>query len=89
MAGFLIVYDIFNKKRLRKIKKIVYSYRVEGQKSAIESPLTKSHLKTLISELNYFSDEKDKINIIYVEQNPICLGKATSLELENNAFIIV
>jgi len=89
MQNFLIAYDIFNPKRLRKVSKIVHSYRLGGQKSSIESPLQKSNIKCLVSELNYFCEEEDKINIINVSANPILLGKAASLEFENGGIIIL
>ncbi len=89
MSTYLIIYDIFNKKRLRKIREIVYSYKIEGQKSAIESPLEKKDIKRLVAELNYFSADEDKINIIRVYSNPICLAKAKSLEFESDRFIFL
>ena len=39
MENFLVAYDIFDKKRLPKVKKVVYSYALGGQKSALEAPL--------------------------------------------------
>jgi len=50
--NFLIAYDIFDPKRLRKVKEIVYSYSLGGQKSAIEAPLNQTDLKMLITELS-------------------------------------
>ena len=45
MQNYLICYDIFDKKRLYKVRKIVYSYALGGQKSALEAPLSKKELK--------------------------------------------
>jgi len=81
MHNFLIAYDIFNPKRLRKIRKIVSSYMLGGQKSALEVPLNKNSLKCLVSDLNYFTEEEDKINIICIE--------AKNIDIENNSIIII
>lgn len=89
MATFLIVYDIFNQKRLRQIRKIAYSYRLEGQKSSIESPLEKEDVKRLVAELSYFSSKEDKINIIRVVGEPLLLGKAKALNMKNNSIILL
>ena len=89
MQNFIIAYDIFNKKRLRQVSKIVHSYKLGGQKSSIESPLQKNNLKCLVSDLNYFCADEDKINIINVSSNPIFLGKASNVEFKNDGIIIL
>lgn len=87
--NFLIAYDIFDPKRLRKVKEIVYSYSLGGQKSAIEAPLNKTDLKMLITELSSQIQKEDKINIIKVIDEPILLGKATHISYEKNGVIIL
>lgn len=88
MNNYIIAYDIFNPKRLPKVRKVVYSYTLEGQKSALEAPLDGSSMKFLVAELLALVEEEDKVNIIRVS-NPILLGKAKSIAYENNGVIIV
>ena len=89
MENFLVAYDIFDKKRLPKVKKIVYSYALGGQKSALEAPLDKSLTDSLLKQLFEIIDEEDRCHIIFIIGKPILLGKAKSLEFKNNGVIIV
>ena len=89
MHNFLIAYDIFDPKRLRKVKNIVYSYSLGGQKSAIEAPLDKLSLKMLITELSSEIEKEDKVNIIKVIGQPILLGKASHISYEKNGVIML
>ena len=89
MNNFIIAYDIFDPKRLRKIKQIVYSYALGGQKSALEAPLSKYDMKMLVTELSSQIDKDDKINIIKVIGKPILLGRASQISYENNGVIII
>jgi len=88
MKNYLILYDIFNPKRLQQVRKLVSSYALEGQKSALEAPLDKSSMCSLVSQLSEIIKTEDKVNIIRVSK-PILLGKARSLEQLNNGVIIV
>ena len=88
MKNFIIAYDIFDKKRLPKVKKIAYSYALGGQKSAVEAPLDAKLMKTLIKELVEIIEDNDKVNIINVSE-PILLGKATQISHKNNGVIII
>ena len=87
MKTFIIAYDIFNVKRLTKVKKIAYSYALGGQKSAIEAPLDKSLMKSLLNALEPVIQDDDKLNIIRVSK-PILLGKATYVEAQNGVIIL-
>jgi len=89
MKNYIIAYDIFDPKRLRKVKNIVYSYSIGGQKSAIEAPLDKYYMKLLVEELQKELDKNDKVNIIKVIGKPILLGKANQISYENNGVIII
>ncbi len=88
MSNYIIAYDIFEPKRLPKVRKIVYDYALEGQRSALEAPLNRTLMKSLIKELLDIIEEEDKVNIIKVS-NPILLGKAKTVEYQNNGVIIV
>ncbi len=89
MNNFLILYDIFDEKRLPKVAKVVYGYALGGQKSAIEAPLSKNHIKALIQEIEPLVKEKDKINIVPFMGKPILLGRATHLEKQDGGVIII
>lgn len=89
MKNFIIAYDIPDKKRLPKIKKIAYSYALGGQKSAVEAPLDGNLMKSLVKELETLLEDDDKVNIISVANNPILLGKAKNIVFEKNGIIIL
>jgi len=89
MYDFLVAYDVFDKKRLPKIKKIVYSYALGGQKSALEVPLNKNLTKELIVEIERVIKKKDKLNIIKVMGEPILLGKAQHIPYKHHGVIIL
>lgn len=89
MQNYIIAYDIPDKKRLPKVKKIAYSYALGGQKSAVEAPLNGNLMKSLVQELSNIIEDDDKVNIIRVNQSPILLGKAKSITLNNNGIIIL
>jgi CRISPR-associated endonuclease Cas2 len=89
MQNFIIAYDIPDKKRLPKIKKIAYSYALGGQKSAVEAPLDVKLMKSLVQELEALLEDNDKVNIIRVAKNPILLGRAKNVIFEKNGVIIL
>jgi len=88
LKNYIIAYDIFDKKRLQKVRKIVYSYALEGQKSGREAPLDANLMKSLIRELLEIIDDEDKVNIIKVSES-ILLGKAKNITYQNNGVIIL
>ncbi len=89
MYAFLIAYDIFDEKRLPKIKNIAYSFSLGGQRSALESPLSDSFLKELTAQLLRVATEEDKLNIIRFLDKPILLGKAKLTTFENKGIVII
>jgi len=88
LHNFIIAYDIFDKKRLRKVREIAYSYTLGGQKSALEAPLDATNMKSLVKEFLNILEDEDKVNIIKVSE-PILLGKATQISYESNGIIIL
>jgi len=89
MTNFLIAYDIFDIKRLPKVKRVAYSFSLGGQRSALEAPLSQSFMKELISQFSKLIKDEDKINIIKFLDKPILLGKAKHVAYENKGVIIV
>ncbi len=89
MYNFLVAYDVFDKKRLPKVKSVVYSYALGGQKSALEVPLNKELTKELIKSVKDIMQTEDKLNIIKVIGEPILLGKAKHIAYKNNGVIIL
>jgi len=75
MHNYIVAYDILDKKRLPKVKKVAYSYALGGQKSALEAPLDVKLMKSLVKELEALIEDSDKVNIISVAKDPILLGK--------------
>ena len=89
LHNYIIAYDIPDKKRLPKVKKIAYSYALGGQKSAVEAPLDINLMKSLVKEMEVLIENDDKVNIIRVAENPILLGKAKNIVFEKNGVIIL
>lgn len=89
LHNYIIAYDIADKKRLPKVKKIAYSYALGGQKSAVEAPLDVNLMKSLVNKLEELIKDNDKVNIIRVAANPILLGKAKNIVFEKNGVIIL
>ena len=89
MHNYIIAYDIFDKKRLRKVKNIAYSYALGGQKSAVEAPLDAKSLKQLVRELKSVIQDDDKVNIIKVFSQTILLAKASQITFKKNGLIIL
>lgn len=88
MQNYLVCYDIFDKKRLYKVRKIVYSYALGGQKSSIEAPLSKKELKNLLKELLNVIKKEDKINIIPFNKEPLCFGKGDFIKFNKGVIIV-
>jgi CRISPR-associated endonuclease Cas2 len=89
MNQFLVAYDIFNMKRLLKVKRVAYSYSLGGQRSALEAPLSESYMQDLIGQLRTLIKEEDKINIVKFLDTPILLGKSKHIAYENKGVIII
>jgi len=85
---YLIAYDITNDKRLAKVRKLVYSYALGGQKSALEVPLTKKTLKDFIKKLKPLIKERDKVNIIQIDNEPLLFGRADFITYDNGVIIV-
>ena len=85
---YLIAYDITNDKRLTKVRKLVYSYALGGQKSALEVPLSKKSLKELVKKLEPLVKENDRVNIIQIDEKPLLFGKADFVNYDNGVIIV-
>jgi len=88
MKNYIIAYDVFNVKRLQRVQKIVYSYALGGQKSAVEAPLCKKDIKALYAELELILQEEDRLNVIRIKGQPILLGRAKRVEFEEGLIIV-
>jgi CRISPR-associated endonuclease Cas2 len=86
--NYLVCYDIADKKRLAKVRKVAYAYALGGQKSAVEAPLDEKLLKELVGKLQKLIKENDKINIIPFEGEPLCFGKADFIQYEEGVIIV-
>ncbi len=88
MQNFLVAYDIYNPKRLYKVRKLLYSYALSGQKSALEMPLTHILCSELMQQLEPLIKTQDKVNVIKIIGKPILLGKAETLEYHKGVIIV-
>ena len=89
MKDYLLCYDIADKKRLYKVRKLSYPYALGGQKSALFVPLSKYEVKELLGKLDEIIDPKeDRINLIEVDKNLKYLGKNPDILYEDGAIII-
>lgn len=89
MNNFLVAYDIFDIKRLPKVRKAAYSFSLGGQRSALEAPLNKALMRELVSELLEIIEDEDKVNIIKFVDEPILLGRAKHIDYEKEGIIII
>lgn len=62
---WLILYDIRDARRLRRVEKIVSSYAWRVQKSVFESDAPESTIETMKYRLNYAIDEKEDFILIF------------------------
>ncbi|MBE0490777.1 MAG: CRISPR-associated endonuclease Cas2 [Sulfurospirillum sp.] len=88
MQRYIIAYDICDPKRLYKVAKILYANALGGQKSVLEIPLSKKDIEPILKDILQITKEIDKINVIPVEDHPILLGKAKSIDYEKGVIII-
>lgn len=86
--NYLLCYDIFDEKRLYRIRKISYPFALGGQKSALELPLTPKEAKALLGMLEAKIAPEDKINLIEVEDQPRYLGKSIHIHFQEGMIII-
>ena len=88
MREYVIAYDIFEKKRLKDIHRIVADYSLGGQKSSYEAKLDKDSMKTLVNRLLEYMHSADKVNIVEIKGVPLLLGRAVRMQRVKNSFVI-
>ena len=88
MKHYIVAYDILNDKRAVKVRKLVYSYALGGQKSALEVPMNKKDLKEFLTLLAPLLSDEDRVNIIEVEEEPMLFGKADVLAYDKGVIIV-
>ena len=89
MKHYIICYDVSNNSRRAKVAQIAYSYAFGGQKSAIESYLTKNEMQEILKKLkSQINHKQDRINIIEVEQKTILLGVAKQLSFDKGVIVL-
>ena len=85
---YLLAYDIADKKRLVKVRKVAYAYALGGQKSMLETPMNDKTLKELVRRLEKLMRDNDKVNIIEYSGEPLCFGKANYIDYEKGIIIL-
>lgn len=88
MKHYIVAYDIVSQKRAAKVRKLVYSYALGGQKSALEVPLDKQDLAELLTQLEPLLSGDDRVNIIEVDEEPLLFGKADVLSYDKGVIIL-
>lgn len=89
MPHFLVAYDIVKSSRRVKVAKLVYSYALGGQKSALEVPVSSGEAQGLAREIEARIDTKtDKVNLIRVEDKAILLGCASQLKYDDGMILL-
>ena len=88
MKHYIVAYDILNDKRAVKVRKLVYSYALGGQKSALEVPLKQKELKEFVKLLEPLLSDEDRVNIIEVDEEPMLFGKADVLAYDKGIIIL-
>ena len=88
MKQYIVAYDIVCSKRAFKVRKLVYSYAMSGQKSVLEVLLSKKELKELLALLEALLDKGDSINVIEVSDKVMLFGRADQLSYDKGVVII-
>ena len=88
MKHYIVAYDILNDKRAVKVRKLVYSYALGGQKSALEVPLKQKELKEFVKQLEPLLSDEDRVNIVEVEEEPLLFGKADVIGYDKGVIIV-
>ena len=88
MKHYIVAYDILNDKRAVKVRKLVYSYALGGQKSALEVPLKQKELKEFVKQLEPLLSDEDRVNIVEVEEKPLLFGKADVIGYDKGVIIV-
>jgi len=88
MKHYIVAYDILNDRRAVKVRKLVYSYALGGQKSALEVPMNKRDLKELLARLEPLLSDEDRVNIIEVDEKPMLFGRADMLAYDKGVIIV-
>ena len=63
--NWLILYDIRDARRLRRVEKIVSSYAWRVQKSVFESDASEETIKIMKRRLNYVIDENEDFILVF------------------------
>ena len=88
MKHYIVAYDIVCTKRAYRVRKLVYSYTMSGQKSALEVFVDKKGLNELKTLLKSLIKKGDSVNIIEVSTKIMLFGKADKLNYDNGVIII-
>ena len=88
MKHYIVAYDILSDKRAYKVRRLVYSYAIGGQKSALEVLLTKKELIEFVKQLEPLLSDEDRVNIIEVDEESLLFGKADVLVYDKGVIII-
>ena len=89
MPHFLVAYDVVKSSKRNRVAKLVYSYALGGQKSALEVPVSSAEARELARKIESRIDiETDRVNLIRVEEDAILLGCASQLKYDEEMIVL-
>lgn len=77
---YLIIYDIVDDKKRKKISDIINGYGIRVQYSSYEVWLTEKQLQNLLEQIKRIHDETDSIRIYKLSQRPNVIERDFMLE---------
>lgn len=77
---YLIIYDIADDKKRKKISDLIDGYGTRVQYSSYEVWLTEIQLHKLLEKINRMHDEKDSIRIYKLSQRPDVIERKLKLD---------
>ena len=87
---YLVCYDVADRKKLRRIRKMTAAYAVGGQKSFYECWMTESELRQLIRQIeNEIDLETDRAHLFSLDprSSPFLFGVASRQSI--NPFMVI
>ncbi|MDE2389235.1 MAG: CRISPR-associated endonuclease Cas2 [Betaproteobacteria bacterium] len=77
---YLIAYDIYDPRRLYRVRRYLTGYKVGGQKSVFEIWVTPAELRDIRARLGELMDKEDRLHILSLDprMKPRCYGNGST-----------
>ena len=87
---FLVLYDIADPKRLRRVHKAVSAYAVSGQKSFFECWLRPSERKELIAKIaSLFNPKEDRVHFLQLDPRALRVMAGVARRQSTEPFLVL